>query len=99
MELLADAIGAYGSTAGELDKPVVDKTVLNGTYDFTLQLAGRLFSGGPPPGSTNSDSPPPDLQGTSFLSAVREQLGLKLVPAKGTIKTLVIDHVERPSEN
>jgi uncharacterized protein (TIGR03435 family) len=35
----------------------------------------------------------------SFLNAVREQLGLRLVPSKGAVRTLVVDHVERPSEN
>jgi uncharacterized protein (TIGR03435 family) len=40
-----------------------------------------------------------DLQGPSFLQAVRKQLGLKLVPDKGPVETLVVDHVERPSEN
>lgn len=42
---------------------------------------------------------PFDSKGTMFLAAVREQLGLKLVKDKGAIRTLVIDHVGRPSEN
>jgi bla regulator protein blaR1 len=33
------------------------------------------------------------------LQAVQDQLGLKLKPGKAPLKTLVIDHVQRPSEN
>lgn len=41
----------------------------------------------------------PDSQGTTFLEAVKEQLGLKLESTKAPLYVLVIDHVERPSEN
>jgi uncharacterized protein (TIGR03435 family) len=40
-----------------------------------------------------------ELQGTMFLTAMREQLGLKLTRTNGAVRTLVIEHVERPSEN
>jgi len=98
MGLIADDISAYGSLAAEVDKPVVDQTGLKGKFDFTLELPPRFFNFFPaaPP---NPDNPPPDPQGTSFLKAVREQLGLRLVPSKSAIRTLIIDHVERPSEN
>jgi uncharacterized protein (TIGR03435 family) len=38
MPLLAEAIYSYGALAGEVDKPVVDKTGLNGTFDFTIEF-------------------------------------------------------------
>jgi uncharacterized protein (TIGR03435 family) len=41
----------------------------------------------------------PDPDGPTFLNALHEQLGLKLTPAKGQAQILVIDHIERPSEN
>jgi uncharacterized protein (TIGR03435 family) len=95
MPLLAEAIYSSGVVAGEIDKPVVDRTELEGRFDFTVEYTvGENDLLPPGPGA-----PPPDSQGTPFLNAVREQLGLKLVPSKGPMKTLVIDHVEKPSEN
>ena len=68
-----------------LDRPVVDKTGLNGNYDIKLSYA--------PEGSTDSTLP-------SIFTAVQEQLGLKLEPAKVPVEMLVIDHVEKvPTEN
>jgi bla regulator protein blaR1 len=99
MPLIAEAIYSTGVVAGELDKPVVDQTGLKGKFDITVEYVpgeNDLLSRTVP---SNRDAPPPDSQGTPFLSAVREQLGLRLTPSKGTIKALIIDHVEKPSEN
>jgi len=54
----------------------------------------------PPPGTEGGSvaSPSADSE-TSIFTVVQEQLGLRLEPAKGTVETLVIDHVERPSKN
>jgi bla regulator protein blaR1 len=99
-QYLAISIGADGSFAGEVDKPVVDRTGLSGSFDFTMEYAAdprsSPFFGLAPP---KTDAPLGDLQGPSFLEAVRKQLGLRLVPDKGPVETLVVDHVERPSEN
>jgi len=66
-------------------QPVVDKTGLIGIYDFTLSYA--------PANDPNSDLP-------DFFTALQEQLGLKLEPAKVPVDYLVIDHVDRvPTEN
>ena len=72
--------------ARELDRPVVDQTGLTGNYDFTLQFAPAVGAD-------------PDSQAPSIFTAVQEQLGLKLEPAKAPLDVLVIDHVEQPSEN
>jgi uncharacterized protein (TIGR03435 family) len=67
-------------------RPVEDRTGLEGKYDFTLQFSGLAAR------TENDDAP-------SIFTAVEEQLGLKLAPDKGQVETLVIDHVERPSDN
>jgi bla regulator protein BlaR1 len=99
MTQLADSIYANGSMAGELDKPVVDQTGLAGTFDFTIEWmpgeSDRLVRSRPP----GSDAPKEIQPGTSFVAAVREQLGLKLVPSRGPIQSLVIDHIEKLSAN
>jgi uncharacterized protein (TIGR03435 family) len=81
-----------------LDRPVVDQTGLSGRYDFTLtwtpdesQFQG-LGAKVPPP--AENAAAPPDL-----FTAMQEQLGLKLESTKAPAEILVVDHVEKPSEN
>jgi uncharacterized protein (TIGR03435 family) len=66
-------------------RPVQDKTGLSGKYDFWLPTPA-------PVDAPMSDAAP-------SVTSVVEELGLKLVPTKGQVETLVIDHVGRPSEN
>lgn len=77
-----------------LDRPVVDKTGLAGRYDFDLTWApdATQFGGEVPVAPPTASSPP-------FFTAVREQLGLRLVATRGPAEALVIDGVERPSPN
>jgi len=81
-----------------LDKPVSDKTGLTGKYDFTLnwtpdetQYTGMGIH---VPQAVSNPNAPPEL-----FTALQEQLGLKLEAHKTPAEVLVIDHVERPSEN
>jgi bla regulator protein blaR1 len=67
--------------------PVVNKTGLTGKYDFTLTWTNQLTAD-----DSGSDAP-------SLFTAVQEQLGLKLVPTRQQVEVIVIDHIERPSEN
>ena len=97
MGLLAQDIYSYASRLGELDRPVVDQTGLKERFDFTMELPAGIISIFPKP--PNPDDPSPDPKGPLFLNAVREQLGLKLMRSRGEVRTLIIDHVERPSEN
>jgi bla regulator protein BlaR1 len=69
-------------------QPVVDQTGLGGRFDFILEWVRE---------SNNPVSPDP--QGTTIQEALQDQLGLKLKSTKASVETLVIDHVERPSEN
>lgn len=82
-----------------LDRPVIDKTGIAGLFDFHLECAiDGTTAGFFPPGfpvPAPSDSP----DGASIFTAVQQQLGLKLEPAKGPGEFLIIDSVERPSEN
>ena len=76
-----------------LDRPVVDKTGLSGKFDFELSWVPDLSL----PAVGDPASPP--TVGPSLLTAVQEQLGLRLESARGPVEMLVIDKVERPSEN
>ena len=71
-------------------RPVQDKTGLTGKYD--LQMPNPAM-----PVASVDGSAAADPQGSVITSM--EDLGLKLVPEKGQVETLVIDHVERPSVN
>ena len=71
--------------ASPIDRPVFDKTGIEGLYDFNLKFAPNGVA----------DSTLPDL-----FTALQEQLGLKLESAKIPIQTLVIDHIDKlPTEN
>jgi uncharacterized protein (TIGR03435 family) len=87
--------------SGVMDKPVVDQTQLTDRYDFQLKWTpdesqfGQFRGTGavvPPP--TDDPKAPPSL-----YTAIQEQLGLKMGPAKFPDDVIVIDHVEKPTEN
>lgn len=82
--------GLVGQLTGQFGRPVFDKTGLTGKYDFVLKYKGRW----------DRDRPADDLDPTPPLDrALQDQLGLKVEPAKAPIKVLVIDHIEKPTEN
>jgi uncharacterized protein (TIGR03435 family) len=68
-------------------RTVIDKTGLTGKYDLTLKWSEDVGS------NSTTDT------GPSIFTALQEQLGLKLKPAKGPVETLVVDHAAMPSEN
>ncbi len=76
--------------SGQFGHPVLDKTGLTAKYDFVLRYHGTRLA----------DRPADDLDPIPPLDqAIEDQLGLKLVTAKGSDQFLVIDHIEKPSEN
>jgi len=79
-----------------LGRAVQDQTGLTGNYDFTLEF-------NPAPLSAQSANPnnaaPLDTTGPDIFTALQQQAGLKLEPAKGLVQALIVDHVERPAEN
>jgi len=72
----------------QLHRTVLDKTGLTGQYDLLL----KWTSDDAPDAASDSSTP-------SIFTALQEQLGLKLQSSKGPVDTLVVDHVEMPSEN
>jgi uncharacterized protein (TIGR03435 family) len=77
-----------------LDRPIVDKTGIRGKYGFHLEFATDQST----PGALQFGPPAEDPSAPSIFTAV-QQLGLKLEATRGPREFLVIDHVERPSEN
>lgn len=80
---LDDLASALG---GMLDRTVVNRTTLSGRYAMDLTW-------GPDTTIPQNDSAP------MIFTAIQEQLGLKLEPSRGPVQVVVIDHVERPTEN
>ncbi len=78
-----------------LDRPVVDKTGVTGLFDFHLEFAPDETTPVLPRLKISDDA----AAGPSIFTAIQEQLGLRLEPAKGPGEFLIIDSVERPSEN
>jgi uncharacterized protein (TIGR03435 family) len=91
MDVIASFLSGLG---GGINRPVLDQTGLSGKFDFSLEWAPE--SNRPPPISADAG---PVAQGPPALEALKEQLGLKLEPAKGPVETIVIEHVELPSPN
>jgi uncharacterized protein (TIGR03435 family) len=79
-----------------LDRPVLDKTGLAARYDFDLEWTPdeTQFSGQLPPIVAPESSRKPDL-----FAAMQGQLGLRLESSRGPVDVIVIDSVQRPSEN
>src|SRR5262249_11466090 len=75
-------------------RPLVDKTGLEGLFDFRLQFVMDTS----PPALAAPVPAAADPSGPSFFTAVHEQLGLRLEPAKSFVDVLVVDSVQRPSE-
>jgi uncharacterized protein (TIGR03435 family) len=71
--------------------PVIDRTGLTGTFNIHLEWDFEPVS---PDSGAVGESPD-----TTITSSIRKQLGLQLSPGKGPREFLVIDHLERPSEN
>ena len=104
--------GLTDMLSNQLGRPVIDETKLTALYDFTLEFApgdGIIMAGhagampAPPadggfggPSAGGSD----DQGGPTLVTAVQEQLGLKLESKKGPVDMLVIDKLEKtPTEN
>jgi uncharacterized protein (TIGR03435 family) len=88
-----------GQLAGTLSAKVEDRTELKGKYDFELRYSNENEQAMAPSPSGTSSAALSDSTAPSLFEAIQEQLGLKLESRKGTVEVIVIDHIERPSEN
>ena len=87
---LQEVVGDFGG------RTIVNRTGLDGQYDFTLKWTSQQTASAP---VADADGAAVESDAPSIFTALEEQLGLKLVPAKGMVEVIVIDHIERPSEN
>jgi len=78
---------SFTGEATAVDRPIVDKTGIDGTVDFVLEYY-RL-----------SDNAPDVLPGPTFLEAIKNQLGLKLKADTAPVRRFVMDHIEQPTPN
>ncbi len=85
MKCTNQSMKAFAGMLGRrLDRMIIDNTGLAGGYDLTLEWA---------------PNPSPDSTQPSLFTALQEQLGLKLESTKAPVEIIVIDNIERPSEN
>jgi uncharacterized protein (TIGR03435 family) len=101
-------VAAFNATIGDfinfmtrnvkLDRPMIDRTGITGRYDFTLDWTPDDSQFG---GTGGKLTPPAESPSTlpSLYTAMQEQLGLRLEATKAAADVLVIDRVEKPSEN
>jgi bla regulator protein blaR1 len=95
----------------QVGRPIYDRTDLKGLFDFKLQFSAEGLTtpslppgvtlplpgaGGPPPGTAEPAVAPDPLP--SLFTAIR-QLGLRLDSARGPVEVLVVDSVQKPTEN
>ena len=76
----------------QVDRMVIDETGLTGSYEFDLQWTPDA-----PP--KLSGEAPADTTGPTLFSALQDQLGLKLESKRRPVPAVIIEHIERPSEN
>jgi uncharacterized protein (TIGR03435 family) len=75
--------------AGRVEIPVLDQTGLKGRYDFTIDVSS--FASDP-----TTPGPAQDMAAV-LITALQEQVGLRLESKKGPVEVLVIDHAEKPT--
>jgi len=90
----ARPIGALTQVlAGQLERPVLDRTNLTGLYDIDLKWTPDQIPSNLPAEAR------PDPRGPSLFTALGEQLGLKLESTIGPVEVIVIEKVEKPTAN
>jgi uncharacterized protein (TIGR03435 family) len=96
VEQFAKLLPGSNSWGSGVDRPVIDRTGLSGSFDYAIEFTPKFFEW------TNSPQFPgfqPDPTGRTFSQALQEQLGFKLEPTTGPVAVLIVDHVEELSGN
>jgi uncharacterized protein (TIGR03435 family) len=93
MDLFLNAL--RGESPDVAGRPIVDMTGFQGRFDLT----DFRFSGVPLPNAGEAGVSTNDPDAPSLSQALEQNLGLKLVPAKGQVEVVVIDSIDRPTEN
>jgi uncharacterized protein (TIGR03435 family) len=88
-----ESMAAFFSNVGHM-QPIVDRTGIGGNIDFSMEYTPERRGAS----AANADGQA-EVPGTTFDQAVKDQLGLKLEPAKVPLEIPVVDHIEMPSEN
>jgi uncharacterized protein (TIGR03435 family) len=91
MEMFLNAL--RGQSPDVAGRPIVDKTGFRGAFDIT----DFRFPGQAPPHQDSGSAGEPDTP--SLSQALEEKLGVKLIPAKAQVEIVVIDSIDRPTEN
>ena len=81
------------TVSNQAGRIVVDTTGLLGGFDLELEFTPDPSAAGGQPAAVSDTNLP------SLFTALEEQLGLKLVPERRPVEVLVIDRVERPTDN
>lgn len=92
-DMTMNAISDWLSGAADMDRPILDRTGLNGTFDFLVEFDPESLGREPIGGTPRNDS------GPTFADAIKEQLGLQVKKEDGLITIFVVDHIEYPSSN
>jgi uncharacterized protein (TIGR03435 family) len=96
MAQFAESLAQLTNTGSSLNRLIVDRTGLEGLYEVTLKFTPENI---PPSGPTPAGFQPVDPNGPSIFTALQEQLGLKLDAQRAPVNVLVVDRVEKPTEN
>jgi bla regulator protein BlaR1 len=98
LDFLADGVLSRMPEIG--DRVVVNKTGLTGNYDFKLKWTPETVA--VPPGGAGDGvvgAQPADNSAPGLFTALQEQLGLKLESEKGSVETLIVDSIDKPTPN
>lgn len=94
---LAQLLSAQSSA--EMGRMVVDRTGLTGRYNLELRWSANSLTAAAGANQAEVPANSEAEEGPALETALREQLGLEFVPTRGQLDTIVIDHVEMPTEN